>query len=114
MSGLNAAALQIGGAAMATAIAYVQVHSAVPNTSGSNECTSARLASGITSSGGVLTMPSKSFTGIASNGAVGYLGFWSALTGGIFYGYEAITGDATANAAGQYTVSAGTVTPSAT
>jgi hypothetical protein len=114
MSGLNTAALQVGGAAIATACAYLSLHSATPNTSGSNETTAARVASGLTSTAGVISTSSKSFSGGAASGAVLCVGFWSASTAGTFYGYETLTGDAAFNAAGQYTLTSLTITGSAT
>ena len=111
---LNAAGLQLGGSGIAAGIVAVALHSALPDASGSNQCASARLAASLTSTNGVVSMTSKAFTGVAANGAVTYLGFWSQVAaGGTFLGYQALTGDQAANAAGQYTVSACTITPTA-
>src|SRR3954469_15496520 len=114
MPGLNTAALQIGRTSIASACAFLSLHSATPNASGSNETTAARVASGIVSTAGVLTTSSKAFTGGAPSGAVLCVGFWSASTAGTFYGYQTLTGDSSFNAAGQYTVTSLTITGSAT
>jgi hypothetical protein len=44
------------------------------------------------------------FTGGAASGAATHAGFWSASSAGTFYGWYALTGDQTFNAAGEYTV----------
>ena len=42
------------------------------------------------------------------------VGFWSASTAGTFYGYYALTGDQTFNAAGEYTISSLSIPGSST
>lgn len=111
---LNTAALNIMATALGTSATYISLHSALPNGSGSNETTAARkAASWSTASGGALSLSaSLAFTGGASSGAVTYAGLWSASTSGTFYGAFAITGDATFNSAGEYTLDDLTVTGS--
>lgn len=111
-AGLNTAGLELGDAGIAAGIAYVQLHSATPDATGSNECTSARQAVTCTHAGGVVTIPQTSFTGITASGSVVAVGYWSAATGGTFYGYNLLTGDQTANAAGEYTLNQSTITGS--
>jgi hypothetical protein len=53
------------------------------------------------------------FTGTPLDGATHAL-FYSASTGGTFYGYDALTGDQAFNAAGEYSITALTVTGSST
>lgn len=102
--------LNVGADAMAAVMPYVSIHTALPNSSGSNESTAPRLAAGWTSaSAGDLVITNKSFTGGAPSGPAQYLGFWSALTGGTFRGSAPLTGDQSFNAAGEYTVSSLTV-----
>lgn len=111
---LNAAALQDGGAAIATAIVFLSLHTDTPDAGGSNESSAPRVAAGLTSVGGVISTASKAFTGGASSGPCKFVGFWSASTGGTFLGSAALAGDQAFNAAGQYTVDAMTLTGSAT
>lgn len=112
---LNTAALQVAGAALAGAVTFVGLASALPDATGSNATTHARLASGMTSTNGVVSLGgAKNFTGGAANGPVLYLTYWSAATAGTFYGFQALTGDTASNAAGQYTVNTATLTGSAT
>lgn len=108
--GLNTAGVQLGAVGIAAGIDYIQLHSATPSAGGSNECSSARKAVTCTAAGGVVTVPQTAFTGVAASGAVKFVGYWSALTGGIFLGYNTLSGDQTANASGEYTVSASTIT----
>jgi hypothetical protein len=112
---LNDTILNIGNAAMQTAITHAQIHTAEPNASGSNEATSARQA--ITwetaANGDMVILTDLNFTGGASGGAATHIGFWSALTTGTFYGWQVLTGDQTFNAAGEYTVTGVTITGTA-
>lgn len=108
---LNSAATDPSANTLKTTLAYASLHSAQPNTSGSNETTAARVAiswSGPTAN--VITASSLSFTGVAASGAVTHIGFWSAATSGTFLGWDTLSGDQTANAAGAYSAPTVTVT----
>jgi len=97
--------LDIGTNAIIAASGWLSLHSANPGTTGASESSAARVAAGwAASANGDTVATNKSFTGGAASGAVLYVGFWSAATGGVFRGSQALTGDATFNAAGQYTV----------
>jgi hypothetical protein len=65
--------------------------------------------------GGVITATGVpySFTGTPAAGATHAL-FFSASTGGTFYGYDAMTGDQAFNASGAYDITALTITGSST
>lgn len=112
---LNDTILNIGNAAMQTSMAYAAIHTAQPNTSGSNESAADRKA--ITwetaASGDLVVTTDLEFTGGTGSGAATHIGFWSAETDGTFYGWLALTGDQTFNAAGEYTVSGVTITGTA-
>jgi hypothetical protein len=112
---LNDTILNIGNAAMQTAITHAQIHTAQPNSSGSNEASSTRQAiTWVTAANGDLVATvDLAFTGGAGSGAAPYLGFWSASTVGTFYGWLPLTGDQTFNAAGEYTVTGITITGTA-
>lgn len=113
---LNDALLNIGVGAMQTAAAYLSIHTALPNASGSNESTAARVAAGwgAAANGDFATLTNKNFTGGASSGPALYVGFWSASTAGTFYGYLPLTGDQTFNAAGNYTITSLSIPGTAT
>lgn len=108
---LNDACLDLGGTAMKNAITHLSLHTALPDAVGSNATTAARQAAGwgATATGGDFSTTNKAFTGGAANGPCQYVGFWSAITGGTFYGYQALTGDQTFNSAGEYTITSLTV-----
>jgi hypothetical protein len=113
---LNDTVLNIGVTAMQTAIAYIQIHTALPNSAGSNEATSARVATGwpAAANGDFGTLSNKLFTGGAPSGPALYLGYWSASSGGTFYGYQQLVGDQQFNSAGQYTLTSLTIPGTAT
>jgi hypothetical protein len=113
---LNDTLLNIGVTAMQAAATHLSLHSATPNASGSNETTAARVAAswGTAANGDFATLSNKNFTGGAASGAVAAVGLWSAPTGGTFYGYFPITGDAAFNSAGEYTLVSLTIPGTAT
>lgn len=96
------------------AILFLALHSANPGSTGTNPTSAARLsvAWNAPSAGSSSMTAAKNFTGGASNGAAQFVGAWSAVTGGTFYGYWDITGDQTFNAAGEYTLDTLTLTAS--
>ena len=107
---LNTASLDVMANAWRAVATHLSIHTAQPNASGSNESTAARVAaSWPSSSSGDLTVTNKAFTGGAASGAATHVGFWSASSGGTFYGDKALTGDQTFNAAGEYTITSLTV-----
>ena len=111
---VNAAFLQSGAAAQATAFPFLGLATATPDATGSNQSAAARVAAGWATANGVLTATGKSFTGGAASGPCTHVTFWSAATAGTYGGSQALTGDQTFNAAGQYTVNSVTITPTAT
>lgn len=108
---LNDTALNIGANAMRTALAYVSLHTAIPNGAGNNESVAPRQPSAWAApQNGDLVSASINFTGGVANGPVKAVGFWNAGSGGTFYGYYPIgAGDQVFNASGQYTVGAFTL-----
>jgi hypothetical protein len=112
---LNDTILNIGNAASQTSMTHAQIHTAQPNASGSNEASSSRQAiTWVTAANGDMVITADLvFTGGASSGAATHIGFWSASSAGTFYGWLALTGDQTFNAAGEYTVTGVTITGTA-
>lgn len=104
---LTDAALDVMANALKSAATHASLHSANPGTTGANATAAARQPiawDGPTNGGDLSLTGTETFTGGAANGAVTYVGLWSALTGGTFYGGFALTGDQTFNAAGEYTL----------
>jgi hypothetical protein len=93
---------------LATLAPYLSLHSADPGSTGTSETTAARQAAtwGTPASGSMAAAANIAFTGGASNGAVAYVGLWSASTAGTFRGAYPVAGgsDTTFNASGAYTV----------
>lgn len=113
---LNDTALNLGTTAIKNAITHVSLHSGDPGAAGtSNTTTAARQAVtwGSVSGGDVTSSGTLNFTGGAASGGVTHIGFWSASTAGTFYGSQSLTGDATFNAAGEYSVTGITLNSSA-
>lgn len=112
---LNDAALNVGANAIKAAITHVSLHTAAPNASGSNESTAGRqaVAWGTVATGDFSSTAALNFTGATANGPITHVGYWSAGTAGTFYGSQALTGDTTANSAGEYTVTTATINSSA-
>jgi hypothetical protein len=108
---LNDTILNIGAAAMQAAMTHMSIHTAAPNTSGSNESTAGRQAiTWVTAANGdMVATVDLAFTGGASSGPATHAGFWSASSGGTWYGFYPLTGDQTFNAAGEYTVTGITI-----
>jgi len=107
---LNDTILNVGANAMRSAMAYVSLHSAIPNVAGNNESTAPRKQSAwAVPTVGDLVSASITFTGGAPNGPVKAVGFWSQAGGGTFYGYYPLAGDQVFNGSGDYTVGAFTL-----
>lgn len=87
-------------------VTHFSLHTALPDANGSNASTAGRVAGSFTvDASGNLSVTNLAFTGGAASGPVHSVGFWSAATGGTYYGSQAIeTGDLAFNAAGAYTV----------
>lgn len=108
--------LNIGATAIGAAITHVAIHTAAPDGTGSNPATSARVAVtwGTAANGDITATAPLAFTGGAASGPATYVGLWSASTSGTFRGSQALTGDQTFNAAGEYTINTLTINGSST
>ena len=112
---LNDAALTVGATAVKNAITHFQLHSAATNAGGTTNVIGTRVAStGSVDSDGDITWSNIAFTGLGASQAVHTVTAWSASSGGTIYATYALTGDATANAAGEYTVTSIVETGTAT
>lgn len=114
---LNTAALNEAADGVTAVLAFASIHTAAPDATGSNEVTGGGYArQPVTwdpAAGGIATADGTlSFSGPANEDAT-HLGVWSLATGGTFYGSDALSGDVTFNAAGEYEVTSLTVTATA-
>ena len=102
---LNDAALTIGATAIKNVITHMQLHSTNVGGAWGTGAVGSRVAStGAVDADGDITWTNVAFTGLTANQAIGGVSYWSASTGGTNYGGAAVTGDATANSAGEYTL----------
>lgn len=114
----NNAMMVISANAQRAAATHMQLHSGDPGAAGTaNVTTAARQPvtwTTPTNDGDYTLGANVNFTGVASGGATTWISFWSASSGGTWYGNFALSGDAVANSAGEYTVNAGSINGSAT
>lgn len=111
---LNDAALVLAANAVDGAITFMQLHSAAPDAGYTTNQVGSRVAvNGTVDADGDITWTNVAFTGLTASQAVSHVSYWSASTAGTNYGGAALTGDAAANAAGEYTVTSISETSSA-
>lgn len=112
---LSSTSLVLAGNAVSGGITHFQLHSGNPGAAGTTSPVGSRVAStgSVNGTTGAITWSSIAFTGLTANQSVTHVSYWSASTGGTFRGASALAGDAAANAAGNYTVTSVTETPSA-
>jgi hypothetical protein len=110
MSGFNTAGITALLDDGNEAVVWVAIGSG-PTSGDQTSAARVQLASSV--AGGVITATGVpyAFTGSANAGATHAL-FFSASTAGTFYGFETLTGDQTFNAAGDYSLTALTITGS--
>lgn len=102
---LNDAALVLAANAVDTAITHFQLHSGARGAAGTTNQVGTRVAvNGTVDGDGDITWTNTAFTGLTANQAVAEVSYWSASSGGTYYGGTTLTGDATANSAGEYTI----------
>lgn len=112
---LSDAALVTAANAVDAAITHHQLHSGARGAAGTTNAVGARVAvNGTVDADGDITWTNTAFTGLTANQAVAEVSYWTALTGGTYYGGAVLTGDTTANAAGEYTVTSVVETSTAT
>lgn len=111
---LSDAALVVGANAIDAAVTHMGLHSGAPGAAGTSNVVGTRVAvNGTVDGDGDISWTNVAFTGLTANQGVTHVSYWSASTAGTFYGSAALTGDATANSAGAYTVTTVTETSTA-
>ena len=102
---LNDAALTVAANAVESAITHMQLHSGARGSAGTTNAVGTRVAvNGAVDADGDITWSNVAFTGLTGGQTVAEVSYWSAATGGTYYGGHPLSGDTTANAAGEYTV----------
>lgn len=112
---LNDAALVLAANAVDGAITHMQLHSGARGAAGTSNVIGARVAvNGSVDGDGDISWTNIAFTGLGASQAVAEVSYWSASSGGTYYGGTVLTGDASANAAGEYTITSLTENGTAT
>lgn len=102
---LNDAATVLAANAVDTAITHMQLHSSNVGGAWATGAVGSRVAvNGTVDADGDITWTSVAFTGLSAGQAVGGVSYWNSASGGINYGGAALTGDTTANSAGEFTL----------
>lgn len=102
--------LNLMGTYLTTIATHISLHSADPGTTGANSVGTRVAASWSVDADGDLTLSSSAaFTGLTANQTVTHVGLWSASSGGTFRGGFSLSGDTSANSAGEYTVTGLTI-----
>jgi len=111
---LNDSALIVAANALRADITHIQGHTAAPNAAGTTNLVSGARQpvtwGAATGDGDFSNSAAINFTGVAASGAFTHISYFTALTAGTCRGSDALTGDQTANAAGEYQIAAGALT----
>lgn len=102
---LNDAALVVAANAVDGVISHFQLHSGARGASGTTNQVGTRVAvNGTVDGDGDISWTNVAFTGLTANQTVAEVSYWSASSGGTYYGGSVLTGDSSANSAGEFTV----------
>lgn len=105
---LNAAALNVGGTAMAAALKFATLHTADPGVNGDqNVIAGGRFAVTMSAAadGDLSLVTPVAASGLTPAATVAFIGLWSASAAGTYYGSAPRTsGDTAVNASGAYTI----------
>lgn len=99
--------LVIAATAARDSITHIQAHSGARGAAGTTNAVGSRIAitgGTVDADGDIVWTGPFLFTGLTANGAVPEISYWSASTAGTYRGGGSTTGDATANAAGEYRI----------
>lgn len=114
-NGINDAGLTIMAAAYAAAADYAQLHAGDPGGAGTSNLAGGsparqQIAWDADSDGDLSLTGTETFTGITASSAVTWISLWDSVTGGTWLGNFQLSGDQTANAAGEYELTEVTLT----
>ena len=110
---LNANGLNAQVAGLTAVASYASLHTAEPDANGSDEVTggiySREAISWTTASLGSAESNAEIVFDVPGSTTITHLGYWSAATGGTFYGYRALNAQQTYATDGTYTIAAGNI-----
>lgn len=116
MAGLVAAGKNLFLSGFTASATYVSLHTADPSTNGGSEVTGGSYtresASWGSPSNGTVTNSGNIVFDVPGSTTISYLGYWSAASGGTFYGSVALDTAQTFATAGTYTIAAGNLSES--
>lgn len=115
---LTAGGLNIMLNAFGDAAAFVSLHTDNPGTNGANEVSNGEYArvdpNWDSADGGAMVNADAVVFDVPASTTIKFLGYWSAGSGGTFYGSRALDADQTYATAGTYTIAAGNLSESLT
>lgn len=101
---------------LASAAGYASLHTGDPSTTGANEVSGGSYAREIvpwdTAAAGNVTTDGSIVFDVPAGTTISYVGYWSAVTSGTFYGARALNTAQTFATAGTYTIAAGNLSES--
>lgn len=104
MPGLNNAAINSALNHVGGLISHISIHSADPGSTGASEIGTRQAISWSSASNGNLNSVGTQDFAVTSGQTIHSVGFWSASTGGSFYGSKALSSPETYANAGTFTV----------
>ena len=112
-AGLN---LQVGG--LTAAASHVSLHTSSPGSDGSNEVSGGsyarQSASWASASAGSAATNANVVFDVPTSTTITHLGYWSASSGGTFYGWRALNASQAFSSAGTYPIASGNLTETVT
>jgi len=116
MAGLVAAGKNLMLSGFTGTATYVSLHTDDPSTNGANEVTGGTYARQSAAwgspSNGAVSNASNIVLNVPASTTIKFIGYWSASSGGTFYGSRALDTNQTFATAGTYTVSSGNLSES--
>ena len=116
MAGLVAAGLNAQVSGLTAVVAYASLHSADPSTGGANEITGGSYTREAVSwgaaSAGTAASNADIVFDVPGSTTITHLGYWSAVSGGTFYGSRALDTSQTYATDGTYTIASGNLSES--
>lgn len=116
MAGLVAAGLNAQVSGLTAVVAYASLHSADPSTNGANEITGGSYTREAVSwgaaSAGTAASAADIVFDVPGSTTITHLGYWSAVSGGTFYGSRVLDTSQTYATDGTYTIASGNLSES--
>ena len=116
MAGLNNAGLNAQVSGLTAVAGYASLHTADPGSTGTSEVSGGSYTreaiSWAAASAGTAASDAEIVFDVPGSTTITHLGYWSALSGGTFYGSRALNAEQTYATEGTYTIASGNLTES--